>query len=41
MDPTLEQWKHISDIMKQRNLLPFFDCAYQGFVRAIWDMRLC
>jgi len=31
MDPTLEQWKQISELMKKRNLLPFFDCAYQGF----------
>ena len=31
MDPTLEQWKQISELTKQRKLLPFFDCAYQGF----------
>lgn len=31
MDPTLEQWKQISDTMKQGKLVPFFDCAYQGF----------
>mmetsp|Transcript_2707 Transcript_2707/g.3641 ORF Transcript_2707/g.3641 Transcript_2707/m.3641 type:complete len:430 (+) Transcript_2707:119-1408(+) len=31
MDPTLEQWKQMSELMKKRNLLPFFDCAYQGF----------
>ena len=31
MDPTMEQWKQISEIAKERNLLPFFDCAYQGF----------
>ena len=31
MDPTMEQWKKISKICKERNLLPFFDCAYQGF----------
>ena len=31
MDPSLEQWKVISDTIKDRNLLPFFDCAYQGF----------
>ena len=27
----MEQWKIISDVAKERNLLPFFDCAYQGF----------
>lgn len=31
MDPTIEQWKEISDAVKERGLLPFFDCAYQGF----------
>ena len=31
MDPTPDQWAQISDIMKERKLLPFFDCAYQGF----------
>ena len=31
MDPTPEQWKEISDAVAERNLLPFFDCAYQGF----------
>lgn len=29
MDPTYEQWKEISDVAMERNLLPFFDCAYQ------------
>lgn len=31
MDPTLEQWKELSDLIKKKQLLPFFDCAYQGF----------
>lgn len=31
MDPTPEQWAEISAVMKKRKLLPFFDCAYQGF----------
>jgi aspartate aminotransferase len=31
MDPTIEQWKEISDTMKKGNLTPFFDSAYQGF----------
>lgn len=29
-DPTLEEWKKISKIMKEKRLLPFFDFAYQG-----------
>ncbi len=31
MDPTPEQWKEISRVAMEHNLLPFFDCAYQGF----------
>lgn len=31
VDPTLEQWKEIADIMKAKQHVPFFDCAYQGF----------
>lgn len=27
----MEQWKQISEAVKERKLLPFFDCAYQGF----------
>lgn len=32
MDPTLEQWKELSDLVKQRKLVPFFDLPYQEFV---------
>jgi len=31
MDPSMEQWKQLSDVIKAKKLLPFFDCAYQGF----------
>lgn len=31
MDPTMEQWKEISDTMTKYKLIPFFDNAYQGF----------
>jgi aspartate/tyrosine/aromatic aminotransferase len=30
-DPTLTEWKEISRVIKEKELLPFFDCAYQGF----------
>lgn len=30
-DLSLEQWKTVGKIMKERNLIPFFDSAYQGF----------
>ncbi|CAF2896710.1 unnamed protein product [Rotaria sp. Silwood2] len=29
-DPTHEQWKRISETCKSRQLIPFFDIAYQG-----------
>ena len=29
VDPTLEQWKEMSAVIKKRNLLPYFDMAYQ------------
>ena len=31
VDPTEEQWKKIAQVMKEKKLFPFFDCAYQGF----------
>jgi aspartate aminotransferase len=31
IDPTPEQWKELSDIIKEKSLFPFFDMAYQGF----------
>jgi aspartate aminotransferase len=31
VDPKMEHWKEISAICKKRNILPFFDMAYQGF----------
>jgi aspartate/tyrosine/aromatic aminotransferase len=37
MDPTMEQWKEISDTVKKQKLIPFFDCAYQvSWIMAIW-----
>jgi len=31
-DPTEDQWQQILEIVKENNLLPYFDNAYQGFV---------
>ncbi|CAG9854928.1 unnamed protein product [Phyllotreta striolata] len=31
IDPTVEQWDQIANVVKERRLFPFFDCAYQGF----------
>lgn len=35
VDFTAEQWKLIADVCVLRQLLPFFDCAYQGFGKGI------
>lgn len=37
VDPKMEQWKEISDLVKKRNLFPFFDMAYQGFASGDCD----
>ncbi len=31
VDPTLEQWEQIFDVIQANNLFPLFDAAYQGF----------
>ena len=31
MDPTPDQWRELSAVIAEGSLLPFFDCAYQGF----------
>lgn len=31
IDPTQKQWEELSNIIKAKNLFPFFDMAYQGF----------
>ncbi|KAF0725338.1 hypothetical protein Ae201684P_013576 [Aphanomyces euteiches] len=31
VDPSPEQWKEISAVMKEKEHVVFFDCAYQGF----------
>lgn len=31
VDPEPEQWKILSEVVKQKKLFPFFDMAYQGF----------
>lgn len=31
IDPTEDQWKQISEVVKEKKHYPFFDMAYQGF----------
>jgi aspartate aminotransferase len=37
IDPNEEQWDTIANIMRNCNLFPFFDCAYQGFASGDLD----
>lgn len=37
VDPTPEQWKELSALIKKKNLFPFFDMAYQGFASGSVD----
>lgn len=44
VDPTQDEWIQIAQVIQERNHLPFFDCAYQGFasgdlVRDAWAIR--
>ncbi|KAH7277281.1 hypothetical protein KP509_39G043800 [Ceratopteris richardii] len=37
VDPTREQWEGIRQIIRSKNMLPFFDSAYQGFASGSLD----
>eukprot|EP00933_Yihiella_yeosuensis_P050178 TRINITY_DN47941_c0_g1_i1.p1 TRINITY_DN47941_c0_g1~~TRINITY_DN47941_c0_g1_i1.p1 ORF type:complete len:411 (-),score=97.53 TRINITY_DN47941_c0_g1_i1:202-1434(-) len=37
VDPTAEQWDQIAAVMKERNLLPLLDSAYQGYASGCLD----
>jgi len=37
VDPTHRQWARIAEVVRSRQLFPFFDCAYQGFASGCLD----
>eukprot|EP01018_Ginkgo_biloba_P039621 Gb_17765 [translate_table: standard] len=37
IDPTLEQWEKIADVIQEKNHTAFFDVAYQGFASGNLD----
>lgn len=37
IDPTPEQWQKIADVIQEKNHIPFFDVAYQGFASGSLD----
>ncbi|KAJ9076126.1 Aspartate aminotransferase, cytoplasmic [Entomophthora muscae] len=44
VDPNQDEWKKIADAVEAKKILPFFDCAYQGFAsgdvnRDAWAIR--
>lgn len=36
-DPTHDQWREMAQILKEKNILIFFDMAYQGFGSGCFD----
>ncbi|XXG69483.1 hypothetical protein AAC387_Pa06g2335 [Persea americana] len=37
IDPTPEQWEKIADVIQEKNHIPFFDVAHQGFASGSLD----
>jgi len=37
MDPSVEEWEAIADVVEKRELVPFIDMAYQGFAQSLSD----
>ena len=37
LDPSQDEWRAITDVMVERELMPFMDMAYQGFARSLDD----
>ncbi|XP_072953025.1 aspartate aminotransferase P2, mitochondrial isoform X1 [Typha angustifolia] len=37
IDPTPEQWEKLADVIQEKNHIPFFDVAYQGFASGNLD----
>ena len=37
VDPTMEEWGKIADLMAEKKHIPFFDVAYQGFASGSLD----
>jgi aspartate aminotransferase len=35
LDPSEDEWQAITDVIIERELLPFIDCAYQGFAHGV------
>lgn len=40
VDPTLEQWEQIRQLIRSKRLLPFFDSAYQVFQATLFLNKL-
>lgn len=38
VDPSKEEWHRIAKVMKENNLFPWFDNAYQGFATGDLDI---
>jgi len=38
VDPKPEQWAEISKVVKEKELFPFIDMAYQGFASGMFSL---
>lgn len=38
VDPTMQEWAQVADVMEMKHHIPFFDVAYQGFASGSLDM---
>lgn len=41
VDPSLQQWEQIRQLMRSKRLLPFFDSAYQVSHHKLEEIRIC
>jgi aspartate aminotransferase len=37
IDPSKEQWMKMTEVVKEKKLFPFLNCAYQGFASGCLD----
>ncbi|KAI0242141.1 Aspartate aminotransferase, cytoplasmic [Lamellibrachia satsuma] len=37
IDPSHDEWKQLAQVIREKSIFPFFDCAYQGFSSGILE----
>ena len=41
VDPSREQWRELAEVVKKKQLIPFFDCAYQVLHAVVYCAMSC